>query len=129
MKTFYSTGLVLKGVVLLIFYFWEVASSTSVNRSMQLDAAVNPAMNTVLRSEMIQPIPHRISNDLSNFEDFEQLESAILSMMAKYDIKGASVAVAKDGQLVFAKGLGYADAESGRRLNPGICSGWQAYRN
>ncbi len=118
MKTFYSTGLVLKGAVLLIFYFWEVASSTSVNRSMQLDASVNPAMNTVLRSEMIQPISHRISNDLSDFEDFKQLETAVLSMMEKYDIKGASVAVTKDGQLVFAKGLGYADAEAQEKVEP-----------
>jgi CubicO group peptidase (beta-lactamase class C family) len=117
MKIF-TTGLMLKGLVLVILYFWEVASSTSVNRSMQLDAAVNPSMNTLLRSEMIQPIPHRISNDLSDNESFEGLESAISGIMGKYNIRGASVAVAKDGQLVYAKGFGYADAEAEESVEP-----------
>jgi CubicO group peptidase (beta-lactamase class C family) len=117
MKIF-TTGLMLKILVLVILFFWEVASSTSVNRSMQLDAAVKPAMNTLLRSEMIQPIPHRISNYLSDYEAFDALESAISAMMDKYKIRGASVAVAKDGQLVYAKGFGYADTEAEEKVEP-----------
>jgi CubicO group peptidase (beta-lactamase class C family) len=114
----FTTGLLLKILALVILFFWDVASSTSVNRSMQLDAAVKPALKTLLRSEMIQPIPHRISNYLSDYEEFEPLESAISAMMAKYKIRGASVAVAKDGQLVYAKGFGYADAEAAEEVEP-----------
>ncbi|MFP4367937.1 MAG: serine hydrolase domain-containing protein [Bacteroidales bacterium] len=75
-------------------------------------------MHKVLRSEQIQPIPQRINNKYSDIEDFEYLESGIAFMLGKYDIKGASIAVAKDGKLVFAKGIGYADAETKEPVEP-----------
>ncbi|MFO7923834.1 MAG: serine hydrolase domain-containing protein [Bacteroidales bacterium] len=108
MKKLYIKGFILKILLLAVFYFWDVAMSSSGSNSMQ----------TVLRSEQIQPIPSRISNDLSDFDDFENLESGIAFLLGKYDIKGASIAVAKDGKLVFAKGIGYADAEAKEQVEP-----------
>ncbi len=94
--------------MLVALYFWDVAMSSPENSTVQ----------KVLRSEQIQPIPHRINNNLSDIDDFEHLEATVASMMGKYDIKGASVAVAKDGKLVFAKGIGYADAEAREPVEP-----------
>jgi CubicO group peptidase (beta-lactamase class C family) len=104
----YAKWFILKAAVILVFYFWDVAMSSSVNSS----------MHHVLRTEQIQPIHNRISNELSDLKDFEALESRITSLLRKYDIKGASVAVARDGKLVFAKGIGYADAEANAPVEP-----------
>lgn len=104
----FNKGLILKAAILLVLYFWDVAMSSSVNSS----------IDRVLRTENIKPIPHKINNELSDFEDFKILESGISSLLRKYNIKGASVAVAKDGKLVFAKGIGYADAETLEQVEP-----------
>jgi CubicO group peptidase (beta-lactamase class C family) len=108
MKMRFNKGLILKAAILLVFYFWDVAMSSSVNSS----------ISHVLRTENIKPIPHRINNELSDLEDFKVLESGISSLLRKYNIKGASVAVTKQGRLVFAKGVGYADAEALEPVEP-----------
>lgn len=45
-------------------------------------------------------------------DDIESIDSEFADFMEKYDIKGASVAVTKDGRLVYAKGYGFADVDS-----------------
>ncbi len=100
--------MILKITVLITLYFWDVALSSSVNSSSR----------QVLRSEHISPISYRINNDLSDIPEFEHLESAMSYIMRRYDIKGASVAVAKDGKLVFARGMGFADIDSGEPVEP-----------
>jgi CubicO group peptidase (beta-lactamase class C family) len=102
-------GLMLKVFAFIGFYFGGVAMSSSDN------ASIN---NVVFRSELIQPIPQRISNELSELDIFDDLESRIAMMMRKYRIKGASVAIARDGELVYAKGLGFADAEAEEVVEP-----------
>lgn len=109
MRQLTFAGLILKSFTLVTFYFWDVALSSSDNVSIN---------NMVLRSEQIQPIPQRITNDLSDLDIFENLEARIEFMMRMYDIKGASVAVAKDGKLVYAKGIGFADAEAEEPVEP-----------
>jgi CubicO group peptidase (beta-lactamase class C family) len=108
MKRLATGGLLLKSFIVVVLYFWNVAMSSSDNSP----------MNQVFRSEQIQPIPHRITNELSDLDAFKQLESKISDMMHKYKIKGASIAVARDGQLVYAKGIGYADAETEEPVEP-----------
>lgn len=70
-------------------------------------------------SNKVQPLSNRISNELSDFESFQDLEVRIASILKRYDMKGASIAVARDGKLVFAKGLGHADIEKEERVEPG----------
>jgi CubicO group peptidase (beta-lactamase class C family) len=108
MRRIYITGLVLKVFLLMIFYFWDLAISSSGSNS----------MNTVLRSEQFQPIQFRINNGLSDLEEFEHLESGIIALLGKYNIKGASIAIARDGQLIYAKGIGYADLEEEELVEP-----------
>ena len=108
MNRIFTLGVILKMLMLIVFYFSNIGSNSTKNNS----------MHRVLRSEQIQPIPQRIDNGYSDLEDFEYLESGIAYMMGKYDIKGASIAVVNDGKLVFAKGLGYADTESKEPVEP-----------
>ena len=109
MRKFFTLGLILKVFFLTVFYFVDVAMISSGN----ID------MNEVLRSEQIQPFAHSIKNELSDLDDFRHLQSGIESILGKFDIKGASVAVARDGRLIYARGIGYADVESQEPVEPG----------
>ncbi|MBR8535174.1 beta-lactamase family protein [Carboxylicivirga sediminis] len=55
---------------------------------------------------------------LSDNEEFTQLEKQLQRFMRREVLEGASVAVARDGKLVYAKGFGYADKESGIVVEP-----------
>ncbi|MDE2684471.1 MAG: serine hydrolase [Chloroflexota bacterium] len=48
----------------------------------------------------------------------EGFDDLILALMAKYEIPGAAIAIAKDGRLVFAKGYGLADVENKELVRP-----------
>ena len=109
MRKLYTSGFVLKILLLGVFYFWDVAMSTSGNISMD---------NKIVHSEHIQPISGSINNELSDFEEFEELETRIAFLLRKYNMKGASIAVAREGQLVFARGIGYADIEAKEKVKP-----------
>ena len=103
-----KAGIVFKTVLFIVFFLWETAISTSGDCS----------MHKSLRSEQNKPIPERLKNELSDLDDFEYLETGIAFLMGKFDIKGASIAVVKDGRLVYAKGLGFAEAEAKESVEP-----------
>lgn len=50
--------------------------------------------------------------------DLAKLDAAVKNYMTDQDIKGMSVAVTKNGRLVYAKGFGYADPETKEELCP-----------
>ena len=60
-----------------------------------------------------------LSNDLSSSSQFSALDSYIERFMKRWEIKGGSLAVMKDGQLIYSKGYGWADEEKGIRMSPG----------
>lgn len=108
MRNLYAAGIILKILIFVVFFFRDVAISTSGDN----------LMHEVSLSEKIQPIHHNTSNELSYLNDFEHLESGIAFLLGKFDIKGASVAVAKDGRLVYAKGIGFANVEANEPVEP-----------
>lgn len=59
-----------------------------------------------------------LTNELSDSEYTLSFDKRIHKFINKWDIKGASVAVVKDGKLVFAKGYGYANEETQELVNP-----------
>ncbi|MDX9781569.1 MAG: serine hydrolase domain-containing protein [Bacteroidales bacterium] len=59
-----------------------------------------------------------ISNELSNLEETKKLDSQIERFMREWQIKGASLAVMKDEKLIYSKGYGWADEETGVRMEP-----------
>ena len=114
MKKLSARELLFKILLLIVFYFGEVSLNTSGHNV----TTEGNARHNVLRSEQIQPIHSRIDDKPANKADFEHLESAISQMLKKFNIKGASAAVVKDGRLVYAKGFGYADAEAKEPVKP-----------
>ncbi len=108
MKPSKYRSVILKTVLVLAFYFWNVTSGS-------LGKTSSPFAFETLQ---IDPFSYRIDNSLSELEEFERLVSNIERLMNKYEINGASVAVTKNEKLVFARGIGYADVESGELVEP-----------
>jgi len=46
------------------------------------------------------------------------VDSTILDFLEEWDVPGASVAISKDGRLVYARGFGYADTETQEEVMP-----------
>jgi CubicO group peptidase (beta-lactamase class C family) len=108
MRKIYITGFILKVIFFSVFYFMDFALSSS--GSIATDKSI--------RSEYPHFTASRISNDFSDIEDFYGLESNLKSFLNRFDIKGASVAIARDGRLVYAKGIGFADINSEEIMEP-----------
>lgn len=95
-------------VLVLVFFFWDIGSTFSDRKG------THPVQSNELN--------HRsgsIENEMSSFKGTERMDKTISAFLKKYKIKGASVAVTKDGRLVYAKGFGYADEENGEMVEPG----------
>lgn len=58
-----------------------------------------------------------ISNSASDAESLKPMESDIERFMARWNIKGLSIAVSRNDSLLYAKGLGWADKEAGVKMN------------
>lgn len=64
------------------------------------------------------PARLRIDNSLSENEAFNSAEKGVDWFMKHWDIKGASVAVARDGRLLYARGFGYASLPDSLPVEP-----------
>lgn len=60
-----------------------------------------------------------LSNEMCSTEESEALDRYIEKFMKRWEIKGGSLAVMKDGCLVYSKGYGWADEEKGEKMSPG----------
>jgi len=65
----------------------------------------------------LPPVP-RLTNEASARPEFEVLDRSVERFLQKWQINGASLAIAKDGRLLYAKGFGYADVEQQREVQP-----------
>lgn len=52
----------------------------------------------------------------TNQVDIAKVDDALSNFMTKYSIPGASLAVSKNGKLVYRKGFGLADKEAGEKV-------------
>lgn len=72
--------------------------------------SINPgARETSVVEEKLVLNNVRLSNSSSMSENFEPVEQSVQSFLNRWQISGVSVAIAKDGKLVYARGFGYAD--------------------
>ena len=60
----------------------------------------------------------RLTNDISSGTEFAGVEKTVNSFLRKWSIAGASIAIAKDGKLIYAHGFGYADTASKTEAQP-----------
>jgi CubicO group peptidase (beta-lactamase class C family) len=64
------------------------------------------------------PLSHKLSNDIPENAAMGDFDSTFEAFMKKFEIVGASVAIAKEGRLVFSKGFGMADKEIDEPATP-----------
>ena len=69
-------------------------------------------------ADKLRPGNVRLTNEHSSAEGFEAAEKTVRSFMRKWSISGASLAIAKNGSLVYAKGFGLIDTLSGEEVQP-----------
>jgi CubicO group peptidase (beta-lactamase class C family) len=69
-------------------------------------------------TDKLIPVNVRLSNSMSGDKYFAPFERTISSFMRRWEIAGASVAVARDGKLIYAKGFGLSDREHNIPVEP-----------
>ncbi|MBE0674098.1 MAG: serine hydrolase, partial [Bacteroidales bacterium] len=72
----------------------------------------------VMISGSFVPSNLRIDNTLADRDMFDSAEKGIELFMKNWSIKGASVAVAREGKLLFARGFGYASINDSIPVEP-----------
>jgi len=65
--------------------------------------------NSVVVADKLIPGNVRLTNSISSGKQFTSAGRTVNSFMRKWSIAGASIAIAKDGKLFFARGFGYSD--------------------
>ncbi|HEX2921179.1 MAG TPA: serine hydrolase domain-containing protein [Bacteroidales bacterium] len=75
-----------------------------------LFASNNPGAreNTVVTEKLV-PYNVRLNNSSSMGAEFADVEKTVNNFIHKWSINGVSIAISKDGKLVYARGFGYAD--------------------
>jgi len=74
--------------------------------------------NSFLATDKLVHQNVRLNNSNSTGNEFTGAEKTVNSFLRKWSIAGASVAIAKDGKLVFARGFGYADTTTKAETQP-----------
>ncbi len=95
-------------VLVVVFFLVEIAISFSE----ETPSAVSLPFDTNIS------LNKRLSNDLSLVKGIEKGEKSFNRFLRKWHIKGASVAIVKDGKLVYAKGFGLANEEDSLSVEP-----------
>ena len=82
---------------------------------------IGASMET-LGTDFTPPAPiassFKISGFFSEDKNFKYIDNRVNRFIEQWSIAGASVAIAKDGKMVFAKGYGYADKETEIQAEP-----------
>ena len=101
-KIFYAAGAATVAGLACLTLFW---GCTSHSESEEYSSFPLP------------PIPC-LTNEICSTPAFGEVNEAVAVFLKKWKIKGASLAVAKDGRLLYAKGFGYADVERCAEVTP-----------
>ena len=90
-----------------LFFFGEIALTFS-----------DKGYPSLLNDEEV-PFSLLLNNHYSDFQETEIIDRNVMSFMKRWRIYGTSIAIAKDERLVYAKGFGIANQETGEEVKPG----------
>ena len=74
--------------------------------------------NSFVLIDKLVPNNVRLTNSISSGNEFAGVEKTVNVFLKKWTIEGASMAIAKDGKLIYARGFGYADTASKTETQP-----------
>lgn len=89
------------------FFFGEIALTFS-----------DKGYPSLLKDEEV-PFSLLLDNTYSDFEGTENIDMQVEAFIKRWKIEGASLAITKDERLVYAKGFGTANSETGEEVKPG----------
>ena len=93
--------------LVLFFLFGEIALTFS-----------DKGYPSLLNDEEV-PFSLLLDNQYSDFDGTQSIDKQVESFIKRWKIQGASMAVTKDERLVYAKGFGIANSETGEEVKPG----------
>ena len=97
------------GLILFVFlFFGEIAMSFSFKQE----------SNRNVPTSEVTPLSFRLTNDMSSSELTFPIDSVFNDFLSRRQIKGASVAISKNGKLIYAKGFGFAIEEDSIKAEP-----------
>lgn len=94
-------------VLIVVFFFGEIALTFSDKGSSFIVEDNEVAFSL------------KLENHYSDFVTTEVIDKHVQSFMERWQIKGISVAVTKNEELVYAKGFGFADTDRKEAVKPG----------
>ena len=94
-------------MLVILFFFGEIAITFS-----------DKGYPSLLRDEEV-PFSLILENSYSESEETRVIDDQVNSFINNWRIQGASVAITKDERLVYAKGFGIANSETGEEVKPG----------
>ena len=112
--------IILVAVVVAIIFAkpWEYSFAGGLYPVADSDAAALPdSLPDEENPALLLPIGKVLRNSNSELPEAGQLDKIIEKFMRKWEIRGASFALMKEGQLLYSKGYGYADQEAGVSMN------------
>ncbi|MCP4312700.1 MAG: beta-lactamase family protein [Bacteroidetes bacterium] len=93
--------------LLSLFFFGEIALTFS-----------DKGYPSLLNDKEI-PFSLMLDNQYSDYQETDAIDQSVGAFLKKWRIQGASIAITKDEQLVYAKGFGTANKETGEEVKPG----------
>jgi CubicO group peptidase (beta-lactamase class C family) len=72
---------------------------------------IPPAIPSLSDTYELPSLYFGLNNAYSEREEFKILNQRLNTFIKRWELKGASLAIVKDGKLVYARGFGYADQE------------------
>ena len=93
--------------LVILFLFGEIALTFS-----------DKGYPSLLNDEEV-PFSLMLDNHFSDFEEAQYIDKQVESFIKRWKIQGASLAVTKNERLVYAKGFGIANNETGEEVKPG----------
>lgn len=93
--------------LVFLFLFGEIALTFS-----------DKGYPSLLNDEEV-PFSLMLDNHFSDFEEARLIDKEVESFLKRWNIQGASLAVTNNERLVYAKGFGIANSETGEEVKPG----------
>lgn len=100
---------------------------TTILIAAALAVAAIATATIVIKKPLVSPAPlapervllnEILHNDSSSFEELEGLDRKVRAYMRRWELKGASLAITRNDSLLYAKGYGWADQETGEEMQP-----------
>lgn len=94
---------------------WEISFAGRREGVSVKDSSLYAGSLSELRTSVLFPVNQVVKNEDSDLSEARFFDRRINGFMQKWNIKGASFALMKNGKLLYCKGYGFADKEVGER--------------